>query len=137
MSDLQTQVKTKLPEDLHDLALKFTIPLDFFEDDLEIIVLILRSKSIDTHDEKQNWFNLLMMMNADQIEKLRQILIKEKNKLEEIENKYQTKKKELRDKYLNHWEEEWYIKKVNTIKEKESEVEQKEKEEADNLLLNL
>jgi hypothetical protein len=106
MSDLQTQVTTKLPEDLHELALKFTIPLDFFDNDIEIIILILRSKSIDTDDEKQNWFNLLLMMNSEQIEKLRQILLKEKAKLEEIENKYQKKKTELREKYLNHWEDQ-------------------------------
>jgi hypothetical protein len=37
----------------------------------DIVVLILESKSLETDEEKQNWFNLLPLMTGEQIEKLR------------------------------------------------------------------
>lgn len=137
MSNLQTLIETKLPEDLQSLAIKFTIPEDYFEKDLELIVMILRSRSIDTDEEKQNWFNLLTMMNDEQVTKLKGILIKEKTKLEEIEKKYEKKKQEIKEKYLNKWEDEWYISKVEEIKDKEEQFEKKDEEEAEELLSSL
>ncbi len=64
-------IQKKLPEDLYKIALEYTIPDEFLEDMPDVIELILRSKSIDTQDEKQNWFNLLPLMNVTQLEKLK------------------------------------------------------------------
>ena len=75
----------KVLQETRDLCKDFTIPSEFIQDTPDLIVLILQSRSIDTPEEKQNWFNLLPMMNTEQIEKLRAILIKEKTKLAEIE----------------------------------------------------
>ena len=99
--------------------------------------MILRSRSIDTHEEKQNWFNLLPLMNDEQIEKLRNILLKEKRKLKEIEEKYSKKKQEITKKYVNKREESQYIKKVSHIRKKEAELDAKEDKEAEALLENI
>lgn len=127
-------ITSLLPEDLHDIAKKFTIPESFLENETPLIEMILRSRSVDTDEEKQNWFNLLPMMNNDQLSRLRDILVKEKEKLEEIEKKYEDKKKEIKEKYINTWEEKWYIKKVEELKSEEEEVSKKEEEEAESLL---
>ncbi len=127
-------VKKFLPENLWEEAWKYTIPEDFYEKDLELIVMVLQSRSIDTVEEKQNWFNLLPMMNTEQLDKLRWILIKEKTKLEEIEKKYEKKKQEIKDKYLNKREESWYIKKVEEIKDREDDFEKRDEAEAEELL---
>ncbi len=82
-------IEQKLPSDLHEQAKLFSIPDDFLEDMPELIELILRSRSIDTTEEKQNRFNLLPLMNTTQLEKLNAILQKEKVKLQEIEEKYE------------------------------------------------
>ena len=93
-------IQKYLPQDLWEIAAGYTIPDEFLEDAPDLIELILRSRSIDTEQEKQNWFNLLPLMNATQLEKLRAILIKEKTKLQEIEEKYEGKKQEIKKKYL-------------------------------------
>jgi len=123
-----------LPEDLIDYASSFDIPEDFLEADTELIELILRSKALETDEDKQNWFNLLPLMTEEQILKLKDILLKEQEKLHEIERKYEQKKKEIRQKYLLRWQKLWYIDKIKEIQEKEQQSKSKEEEEAEKLL---
>lgn len=130
----QTIVQKYLPQDLWELALSYTIPSEFVEDIPELIEMILRSRSIDTKEEKQNWFNLLPLMNDVQIEKLRAILLKEKAKLQEIEQRYEQKKLDIKKKYLSKRQEMGYVKKVTNIREEEAEHQEQEEQEAENLL---
>ena len=127
-------LKKYLPEDLLEYAQIFDIPEDFLEADAELIVLVLRSKALETEEDKQNWFNLLPYMTEDQIYKFKEILLKEKRKLEEIEKKYAEKRAKIRQKYLLRWQKMWYIDKVKEIQEKEEKIKEKEEEEADKLL---
>lgn len=133
MTDIQI-VKSHLPDDIWDLAMEYTIPSEFIQDVPELIEMVLRSRSIDTKEEKQNRFNLLPLMNDVQVEKLRAILIKEKVKLKEIEERYEKKKLEIKKKYLTKWQEMWYVKKVSDIRDKEDAEQQKDEQEADSLL---
>jgi len=98
------------------------------------MVMVLQSRSIDTAEEKQNWFNLLPLMNTEQMEKLRSILIKEKTKLKEIEDKYEKKKEEIKEKYLNKREESGTNEKMKEIKDEEKSHVAKDHEDADDLL---
>ena len=123
-----------LPEDLVEYASSFDIPEDFLEADPELIILILKSKALETDEDKQNWFNLLPLMTEEQILKLKDILLKEKQKLDEIEEKYEKKKKEIRQKYLLRWQKLWYIDKIKEIQEKEQAQKSQEEEEAEKLL---
>ena len=63
-------IKKVLPQELWEKAATFTIPDKFLETMPDLIVLVLNSKSMDTQEEKQSWFNLLPMMNDEQITKL-------------------------------------------------------------------
>ncbi len=65
----------------------FKIRAELIEKDAALIVLIIRSEAMDDA-ERQYWFNLTEVMNEEQIEKLRIILIREKEKLEAIYKKY-------------------------------------------------
>ena len=85
-------IKAKLPPELREKAEKFTIPDEFLTTMPELIILVLNSKSMDNSEEKQSWFSLLPMMNKEQIDKLNDILTREKMKLAEIEQKYEQKK---------------------------------------------
>jgi len=130
-------IKTKLPEDLHEVAVTFEIPKEFLETDADLIELVLRSRSMDKKEEKQSWFNLLPVMTDEQIMKLRDILVREKQKLAEIEAKYESKKTEIKKKYLDKWQQEKYSQTIEQIKQKEAEQEAKEDADADSLLENL
>lgn len=130
-------IKEKLPQTLRELAEKFSLPDEFLITMPDLIVLVLQSKSMDTIEEKQSWFNLLPMMNKDQIDKLRDILTREKQKLQEIEQKYISKKDELTSKYTQKRENMVYSKKIEEIKKQEAEHEKIEDQQADNLLTQL
>ena len=80
-----TQIKTPTGKTIQD----FTIPEDFLKD-TQLVQLVLESESMND-EERQYWFNLYEVMNEEQIEKLRDILTREKEKLAEIERKYAKK----------------------------------------------
>ena len=133
MADLSL-IKKYISPKLQEMAVKFDIPDDFVIDMPDLIEMILGSKSIETNEDKQNWFNLLPLMNSEQLKKLNDILIKEKVKLKEIEDKYEAKKTEVKKKYLERWQQMWYVKKVTEIKEKEWAEKSQEDKEAEELL---
>jgi hypothetical protein len=54
----------------------------------KLIELILATESMDD-SERQYWFDILPSMNADQIQRLYDILETERKKLDELEKKYQ------------------------------------------------
>lgn len=130
----QAVVEQNLPKELREQAQRFDIPDEFLQSETNLVVMILQSRSIDTKEEKQNWFNLLPLMNGDQMEKLRAILVKEKTKLKEIEDKYEKKKEEIKEKYLNKREESGANEKVQEIKDEEKSHVAKDHEEAEDLL---
>lgn len=130
-------IKTKLPQELREQAEKFTIPDEFLSTMPDLIILVLNSKSMDNPEEKQSWFNLLPMMNKEQIDKLRDILTREKQKLAEIEQKYEQKKDELKDKYTQKREDMVYTKRMEQIKQEEAKHDQVEDQQAENLLTQL
>jgi hypothetical protein len=130
-------IKTKLPTDLQEIATQYSIEDHFLEKMPELITLVLRSKSMDTKDEKQSWFSLMPMMTDDQIAKLNDILTREKQKLEEIEAKYAKKKDDIINKYTQKWDEAGYQNKIIQLKNQESIHEEQEDKEADALLQQL
>ncbi len=123
-----------LPQPLREAAVGYTIPDQFIEKKAPLVALVLQSKSIGTPEEKQSWFNLLPLMNDEQIAKLEEILTKEKQKLDEIEKKYEEKKIEIKKKYLMKRQQMWYTQAVSTIKQKEAANDATEDKEAEALL---
>lgn len=130
-------IQQYLPQTLREIAASFTIPEDFIKTQPDLIQLVLESKSLEKNDEKQSWFNLLPLMNDDQIGKLRDILTREKQKLAEIEQKYQQKKDEMSQKFVKKFEEGKYQQTISTIKSQEKQHTEQDHEDADDLLLQL
>jgi hypothetical protein len=123
-----------LPAHLVELASSFTIPETFLKEHADLIVLILESKSISEEKEKQSWFDLYPLMNTEQINKLREILTREKEKLAEIEQKYQEKQEEIKKKYEKAFSSPVYQQQKATIHAAEQATRQQEEVEAENLL---
>jgi BMFP domain-containing protein YqiC len=98
-------IQTKLPQDLRDKAASFQIAENLLDKIPDIIELVLRSRSMDKDSDKQSWFNLLPLMNQEQIDKLKDILVREKQKLAEIEKKYEDKKTNIKEKFVQKFEE--------------------------------
>lgn len=130
-------IQQKLPQELWQTAMKFTISDNFLENETNLTILILKSKSLAKDEEKQSRFNLIPMMNEEQIDKLRGILTREKDKIAEIESKYEKKKEEIKEKYQSKFDAVEYSKKITTMKNKEEDIREKDEEEADSLLENI
>ncbi len=130
----QESVEKHLPERLRKVALDYNIPDDMMENNSDLVVLVLESKSINESKEKQSWFDLYSLMNQEQIDKLRDILTREKEKLAEIEAKYQAKQEEIKRKYEETYASGAYQAKQDEIKQSELSSRQQEEVEADALL---
>lgn len=130
-------IQQKLPQDLWKVAMDFTIPDAFLEKEPDLVALVLKSRSLAKKEEKQSWFNLVPMMNEDQVEKLRDILTRERDKIAEIEAKYEKKKEEIKEKYQSRFDAVEYNKKREAMQDKEEDIREKEVEEAENLLENI
>ena len=123
-----------LPENLHAVASNYDIPDAMLESDADVVILVLESKSISDQKEKQSWFDLYPLMNQEQINKLRDILTREKQKLAEIEAKYQAKQEEIKKKYEETYASGAYQQQQDKIRNSEIASRQQEEVEADALL---
>ncbi len=130
----QEKITTLLPENLHNIAINYNIPDDMLETNTDLVVLVLESKSISDQKEKQSWFDLYPLMNIEQVNKLRDILTREKEKLAEIEAKYQAKQDEIRKKYEETYASWAYQQQQDKIRNSEIASRQQEEVEADALL---
>lgn len=130
----EESIQKHLPERLRKVALGYNIPNDMMENNSDLVVLVLESKSISESKEKQSWFDLYSLMNQEQIDKLRDILTREKEKLAEIEAKYQAKQEEIKRKYEETYASGAYQAKQDEIKQSELSSRQQEEVEADALL---
>ena len=130
----QENIVKLLPENLHNIAMNYNIPNDMLENNTDLVILVLESKSINEPKEKQSWFDLYSLMNQDQIDKLRDILTREKQKLAEIEAKYQAKQDEIRKKYEETYASGAYQQQQDKIRDEEKASHEQEEVEADALL---
>ncbi len=134
---IQELVQKYLPQDLQELALTYDIPEDVLESSAELIEMVLRSKAIDKKEDKQSWFSLLPIMNDEQVAKLRDILLREKQKFNEIENKYEDEQIQIKKRYLNKQQQISVANKTNEIKEKEAMAKATEDAAAEALLTSV
>jgi hypothetical protein len=130
----QENIQKYLPENLRNVAAEYNIPDDMIENNGDLVVLVLESKSINESKEKQSWFDLYSLMNQDQIDKLRDILTREKQKLAEIEAKYQEKQEEIKRKYEQTYASGAYQQQQDKIRDSEKTSREQEEVEADALL---
>lgn len=126
-----------LPENLWSLAEKFDISDMIFENYGELVQLILESKSLAENNEKQTWFDILPIMKSEQIDKLKDILVREKQQLAEIDAKYKQKQEEINQKYQKMFDVNIYHKTQALLESKENEHREKDMEDADNLLAQM
>lgn len=83
----------------YNLDDKLIIPFEMIEKDPALIMYIMVSRSLSDNSEKQNWFDLYNVMSYNQRNKLYDILIREKTKLDFIDIKYDIKQYYIDQKY--------------------------------------
>lgn len=66
----------------------------------ELIELIFNSESINTSEQKQYWFDMIPAMNNDQIDKLFNILMTERQEIERLDLAFQEEVKRLNEAHM-------------------------------------
>lgn len=111
----------------------FSIPREVQEKYPDLIELIIGSASMND-DERQYWFSILPIMTQDQVNRLREILTTEKQKLAEIDQKYQKQLDEINQKHLIEWQAMKMKENKDKIKRAETKEKTKDEEESSALL---
>ncbi len=82
----------------------YKIPAEVAQMYPELVELIKNAASMND-DERQYWFSILPIMNPQQIEKLKTILLDEKNKLATLDEEYARELKSINDKHVVEWQD--------------------------------
>lgn len=101
MADNSKQ-KTGKPVADQSVFERFDIPDIVKEQYPDLIPLIIQTESMND-DERQYWFHILPIMNDEQVEKLREILVNEKKQLQTIDNEYEQELRRINDQHVAEW----------------------------------
>jgi len=115
---------------------KFHIPAVVRDKYPELISLIIRTESMDD-EEREYWFQMIPIMTNEQILKLRDILISEKEQLAKLDSEYEQELKKIDEKHLQEWQEFEIKQKKEEIAKNEAAKEKEEKATEEELLKKL
>jgi predicted pyridoxine 5'-phosphate oxidase superfamily flavin-nucleotide-binding protein len=106
----------------------YIVPIIIRERYPDLIKLIVETESMDT-EEREYWLSIMPVMNEDQIIKLRNILLNEKEQLFKIEQQYQQQGKTSSPAI----DEEKLRERIERIQEAERSVEAEERQREEEL----
>jgi len=115
---------------------EFTISQEVKDKYPDLIPLILGSASMND-DERQYWFSILPIMTQDQVNRLREILTTEKQKLAEIDQKYQKQLDEINQKHLIEWQAIKAKEQKQRLQQAEQKTKSEDEKESEDLLNQL
>ena len=131
LAKIQTKQIAISREDLE----KFGIEEDFVKKNPALVDLVLKTESMKD-EERKYWFQLLPIMNEEQIKKLQNILQNEKDQLAELDQKYESEVTKLNEKQSN-WNPQEFVEKRKQIEENEKANEANEKDTEEDILKQL
>ncbi len=89
-------------DQLTEVAKKYTIPESVKAQFPDLVALLIKTESMND-EERDYWFQVMPIMNEDQIVKLRTILVNESEQLKKIDEEYDSEMKKLNDVHKNEW----------------------------------
>lgn len=89
-------------DQLNEIAKKYTIPESVKAQFPDLVALLIKTESMND-EERDYWFQVMPVMNEDQIVKLRTILVNEREQLKKIDEEYDSEMKKLNDVHKNEW----------------------------------
>jgi hypothetical protein len=115
---------------------KYSIPKFVKENYGDLVDLIKSTESMDDQ-EREYWFQILPIMNKEQIDKLKNILNTEKDQLAALDQEYEQELNRLNEKHLLEWKEFESKEKTKAIRDAEAANEVGEKQLEEDLLSKL
>lgn len=123
-------------DQLADIAKKYTIPESVKSQFPDLVALLIKTESMND-EERDYWFQVLPIMNEDQIIKLRTILVNEREQLKKIDTEYDAEMKKLNDVHKNEWNAFEEQQKRIALREAEASHEEQEQQKEEDLLKKL
>ncbi len=123
-------------DQLADIAKKYTIPESVKNQFPDLVALLIKTESMND-EERDYWFQVLPIMNEDQIIKLRTILVNEREQLKKIDTEYDAEMKKLNDVHKNEWNAFEEQQKRIALREAEASHEEQEQQKEEDLLKKL
>lgn len=115
---------------------EFVIPQAVKDKHPDLIELIKQTESMND-DEREYWFQILPIMNDEQVSKLRKILLNEKDQLAKLDKEYESELTKLNEKHLIEWQEFEAQERRKKLRAVESQHEESEKSHEEGLLNQL
>ncbi|MBI5413778.1 hypothetical protein HZA42_05525 [Candidatus Peregrinibacteria bacterium] len=115
---------------------KFDIPETVKQQYPDLIPLILETESMND-DERQYWFQILPIMTEEQVGKLREILVNEKQQLKQLDTEYEQEMKKINEKHAVEWKAFEAKEKREKLQAAEGQAEKAEKATEEELLQKL
>jgi len=117
-------------------AAKFNIPAVVKDHFPALIPLIIETESMDD-EERDYWFQMIPIMTDEQIDKLKEILVSEKEQLAALDTEYEAELKKIDEKHLQEWTEYEQKQKTDEIQKKEAATQAQEQQTEEDLLNKL
>lgn len=114
----------------------FTVKIEITQKYPELMQLILNTESM-TDEEREYWFQILPVMNDEQVQRLFNILDNEKKQLDKLDQKYNKEIKKVEQEEAIKYQEEESIKKREERQQNEQASEAQEKTKEEELLASL
>lgn len=119
-----------------DVESQYIVPPLVREKFSDLVKLIYETESMDM-EEREYWLQIMPIMSEEQIVKLRDILVNEKEQLTKIDQEYNSEKAGIANRSVPEIDEAAIREKMDQIKSSEAASEQEEKTEEDELLKQL
>lgn len=111
--------KSKSPEQyIKEAESKYIVPKIIREKFTDLVKLIFETESMD-QEEREYWLQIMPIMSEEQIVKFRDILVNEKQQLEQLDSKYESEMSSLNNKYVAEIDEAEMRKKMESLKQAE------------------
>lgn len=114
----------------------FDIPDFVYAEFPEMVNLIIGTESMND-EERQYWFQIMPIMTEDQIVKFKEILVSEKQQLQQLDQEYESELNKLNNKHMQEWKEFEVKEKRRKLEEAEKASEEAEKAKEEELLKQL
>ncbi|MBI5151968.1 hypothetical protein HZA39_00375 [Candidatus Peregrinibacteria bacterium] len=118
------------------VVVKYSIPQSVLQKFPDLVGLMLQTESMD-EAEREYWYQIMPVMTDEQINKLRNILVNEKEQLTRLDEEYNKDLRNLNDKHIIEWEDFTRKQKRKEVAEAEAKSEVTEKEKEAQLLKEL
>ncbi|HBB02604.1 MAG: hypothetical protein US89_C0005G0015 [Candidatus Peregrinibacteria bacterium GW2011_GWF2_38_29] len=89
---------------IDEIVAKYSIPTSVTSKYPDLIALAIQTESMDD-SEREYWYQIMPVMTDDQIVKLRNILVNEKEQLTKLDEEYNQDLKSLNDKHMSEWQD--------------------------------